>query len=134
MAEKIDGDIGSGFTITDKRRGTAPTSHCSGCGSLINDIYDGGIVWDTDTPSPHSARLLCKHNGCLERHNGDWKEMRDYVLDLLFNCGVKTKEQFLEVWGEQEHFADYFAADAYANGPEPIESLLRRLPRRDGFE
>lgn len=99
----------NGFVVQMKDGRQCPTMVCELCGESITDYRMAGAVWDErgefENWTFRRVTVLCKENGCLSKppYKGlPWQEMRDYLLWLAYNSGLKTEAQVREAWKEAE--------------------------------
>jgi hypothetical protein len=98
--------------MVHERGYNCPLAFCDSCGQPITDITKTGILWTHPKAKHGRAKflVLCKFQpdgrlGCLSDPNRrlqPWEEMSRYVMSLLWNTGIKTKEQLLDLWESAE--------------------------------
>jgi hypothetical protein len=75
-----------------------PRIFCDHCGVLIQEIGMGGVVYPPGEDGDRLlVRVLCKENRCLELDRSEsWQELSHWLIWLLQNTGVRTREAFDE--------------------------------------
>jgi hypothetical protein len=93
-----------GFTVRHDGMETIPTMVCEKCGEAITDYRMAGVVWVQEkfkNGSRSRVIVLCKTNKCLStppQCDLPWMEMRDYMLWMAHNVGLKTESHIREAW------------------------------------
>jgi len=93
-----------GFILRQVDHLTAPTIVCEGCGEIINDYQLAWVVWSKEELKDGErtkALVVCKKNRCNSKQpyrDFPSMEMRDYLINLCRNAGVKTEQQFREAF------------------------------------
>ena len=91
-----------GFILQQVELDTAPMLKCESCGDIIRDFGMAWVMWENHKlKNGESVKptVLCKTNGCNSKPpyvGFASMEMRDYLIDLFRNLGVRTKKQLLE--------------------------------------
>lgn len=90
-----------GFILRQAIHVTMPNVVCESCGQIIDDYKMAWVMWpelmmDGATVKP---TILCKTNGCNSKAPYDGypsMELRDYLINLCQNTGMRTEEDFHE--------------------------------------
>jgi hypothetical protein len=92
-----------------------PRLACAGCGDLIADVREAGVVWPPDGwltgEAPHFAvPVLCKGRHCLARdprwHQWPWMPLGHYLVWLLENSGGHPPARLRALIADARRMAD----------------------------
>ena len=92
-----------GFILRQAQGLTLPTLVCESCGDVIKDYKMAWVMWPELLKEGATAKptVLCKKNGCNSKRPYDGypsMELRDYLINLCRNTGMKTEEDFREAF------------------------------------
>ena len=100
-----------GIVLQGQENGdTAPLIVCESCGERIQDVQLAWVMWRNLQQPDQSTKpaILCKKNHCNAKPEyADFAsmELRDFLIDLCRNVGMRQEKDFHEAL-EMAHLAD----------------------------
>src|ERR1700690_3237353 len=92
----------NGFVLQETKLDSCPVLVCESCGGIIRDYRMAWVMWDaTKVREGDIIRpvVLCKGNQCVTKSpyiGYASMEMRDYLVNLSRNLGIRTGDDLRE--------------------------------------